>query len=210
MTVHYNGVDVGRFKPIQDQKTLRKSLNLPQDKMICFTIRRIAFKNGIDTMIEVAKLLRHQANILFVIGGKGPDLSHTQALIAKDKLNNVVMLGAVSDENLPKYYAASNLFILPSKGGEGFPLVILEAFASALPVIATRSGGHVEIIDNSPRGFIVNPDRPHEIVARINEMLKQPAKLRTTGRLCRLFAETNLSWNRNVADLITIFEEIRT
>jgi len=205
--VHYNGVDVKRFKPVKDQSAVRKALKLPQDKIICFTVRRITFKNGVDTMIEAAKLLKKRPDILFVIGGKGPDLELARGLIKKAKLKNVLLLGMVEDKDLPSYYAASDIFILPSKKGEGFPLVILEALASGLPVIATRSGGHVEIIESSNYGFIVEPNEPAELARYIEVLSNKQTQLATMKHGSRQFAEQNLSWEENVTSLLKVFKE---
>ena len=55
---------------------------------------------------------------------------------------NFRLAGFVSDEDLPFYYNAADMFVLPSKSGEGLPLVALEAMACAIPVIATDVGGN--------------------------------------------------------------------
>lgn len=205
---HNNGVDIERFKPTKDQKALRAELSLPADKIICFTMRRITFKNGIDTLIETAKLLKFHPDILFVIGGKGSDLKLVQKMIIKEKLKNVKLLGAVSDEELPRYYAASDIFILPSKKGEGFPLVILEALASGLAIIATRSGGHVEIVENSKFGFIVDPNSPEQVANKIEYMSNKTSILKIMQKNARDYAIDNLSWGKNISELIGVFEEV--
>jgi D-inositol-3-phosphate glycosyltransferase len=205
--IHYNGVDIERFRPTLNQAALRKDLKLPENKIICFTIRRITFKNGVDTMVETAKLLKNHPEILFVIGGKGPELELTRELIKKEKLKNVRLLGMVSEEDLPRYYAAADIFILPSKNGEGFPLVVLEALASGLPVIATRSGGHVEIIESSRHGFVVDPDKPEQIAHYVELLVAQPAQLALLKSYSRQFAEKNLSWKKNVTSLMNVLEK---
>ena len=146
-TVIYNGVDTARFSPCEDRDQVRRDLSIPLGKTVCVCVRRITFKNGIDTLLEVAELLRNRRDIVFLIGGDGPDLPLARKIVEDRRLENVTLLGPVSAAELPDYYAASDMFMLPSKAGEGLPLVVLEALASGLPVIATRSGGHVEIIE---------------------------------------------------------------
>ena len=60
--------------------------------------------------------------------------------------DNFKLAGFVSDADLPSYYNVADLFVLPSKSGEGLPLVALEAMACALPVIATDVGGIREVL----------------------------------------------------------------
>lgn len=205
--VHYNGIDPERFKPVQNQTKLRDRLNLPRNKTIFFTIRRITFKNGIDTLLETAKLMKDNPEVLFMIGGTGPDLAAAQAFVHLHHLMNVVFLGFVSDTDLPDYYAAADVFILPSKKGEGFPLVVLEALSSGIPVISTRSGGHVEILESSPCGYVVEPDQPDSIARVVMELSNDPQKLSSMKLSSRRHIESSLTWKKNVAHLVSCLDK---
>ena len=77
---------------------------------------------------------------------------------------NFKLAGFVSDEDLPIYYNAADIFVLPSKSGEGLPLVALEAMACALPVVATDVGGIREILLEE-YGKLVPPNQP-ELLAK--------------------------------------------
>ena len=200
--VHYNGIDPDRFKPARDQAALRDKLRLPNDKTIFFTIRRITFKNGIDTLLETARLLRDTSDALFMIGGSGPDLEAARTFVRQHHLGNVMFLGFVSDVDLPGYYAAADAFILPSKKGEGFPLVVLEALSSGIPVIGTRSGGHVEILDASTFGYVVDPNQPTSIAQVVTDLCDNPQKLSRMKRSSRRYIESSLTWKKNVAQLV--------
>ena len=202
--VNYNGIDIKRFHPSKNQDELRLRLSIPVNKTIFFCVRRITFKNGIDTLLEVANLLRNRDDIHFVIGGKGPDYSAVQEIIKKQKLSNVSLLGFVSDKDLPDYYAASDVFILPSKKGEGFPLVVLEALASGIPVIATRSGGHVEIIETGKHGYIVEPNESDKIAEYVVSLSDKPSLLEYMKQCSHELAVESLSWERNVEYLSEI------
>ena len=83
----------------------------------------------------------------------------------------ITFIGEVSNEQVPKYMATSDIFVLPSLS-EGFPNVCLEAMASGLPVIATKVGGLVEIIRDGQNGFLVNPETPREIAEKISLLLE--------------------------------------
>lgn len=204
-TVIYNGVDTTRFSPRDDVVQVRDRLSIPLGKTVCLCIRRITFKNGIDTLIEAAELLKQRSDILFLIGGEGPDLPLARALVKSEKLENVVLLGPVSDADLPDYYRASDIFILPSKTGEGLPLVVLEALASGLPTIATRSGGHVEIINNGELGYLVEPGDAAGIAQNVVALSNQPQVLREMKERSRAYALESLSWGHNVEQLMTVF-----
>ena len=80
--------------------------------------------------------------------------------------NNFKLTGFVSDEDLPVYYNVADLFALPSKSGEGLPLVALEAMACGLPVMATNVGGTSEVL-NEKYGRLVPPNSPDSLAEAI-------------------------------------------
>lgn len=200
----YNGIDIEQFKPDINKLQLRKKLNLPLDTFICFTVRRITFKNGIDTLLEAAKLSKDK-KVLFLIGGAGPDLDAVKSYVSAHGFENVRLLGFVSDEDLPQYYAAADSFVLPSRQGEGFPMVVLEAFASGLPIIATRSGGHIEVI-NDQNGLLINPESPTEIVDKIKELRHKD--LDVVASYCRNMVKEQFTWKSNIESLTEIINRI--
>jgi glycosyltransferase involved in cell wall biosynthesis len=194
-----NGVDTARFHPVADRGPLRDSFGLPRGKIIALTVRRLSFKNGIDTLLEVARL---RTDMHFAVAGSGPDRGALDRYVEEHGLTNVAALGFVTDERLPELYQACDLFVLPSRSGEGMPLVILEAFASALPCIATRSGGQVELIEEGATGWLVPPGDPHAIAAALSEGACEPKRLGAMGASARARAE-RVDWERQV----TLLEE---
>ena len=97
---------------------------------------------------------------------------------------NFRLVGFVSDEELPFYYNAADAFVLPSKSGEGLPLVALEAMACALPVIATNVGGISEIM---LKGFgkLVPPNQPEQLAEAVVEF---------AGRTCLQANQSIVQW----------------
>jgi len=94
ISVLYNGVDFKRFKPADSKEIIRKKLNLNYNNFICLTVRRITFKNGIDTFLETAKILSSKIkDIIFLLGGKGPDLTMVNNYILKTIFSNIKILG---------------------------------------------------------------------------------------------------------------------
>ena len=209
ISVSYNGVNFNRFKPIRNKKILRKKFKINTEGFICLTIRRITFKNGIDTFLQVAKFFNEKRkDMLFVLGGTGPDTDMVKKYIIENHLSNIKLLGFVLDEELPDYYALSDIFILPSKTGEGFPLVVVEAFASGLPVIGTNTGGQIEIIRDDQTGFIVEPDKPKQIAKKIEYLYENKELLEEMSKNCRKLIEKEFSWESNVDNLLFVYQEV--
>ncbi len=91
--------------------------------------------------------------------------------------------GSISNHFLPNFYAAADLFVLPSLeresgGGEGQGVVLLEAFAARLCVVATPVGGISEVVEDGYTGMLVKPHNPKQLAATIEKLLSD-SKLRT-------------------------------
>ena len=208
ITVLHNGVDVERFKPMKDNReALRRKLGIPQDAKVFLTVRRLVYKNGVDTLIDCANLaIRQNPKVVFLAVGKGPDMNSVRAKINELGLqNNFRLAGFVSDKELPSYYNAADFFVLPSKSGEGLPLVALEAMACALPVIAADVGGIGEIL-NPKYGKLVAPNQPDLMAKAVLEFAE--ADWASTKLELRALVEEKFSWDKNVDLLTEIYEEL--
>ena len=204
----HNGVDIHRFKPIKGLKEeMRKKLDINANTNVALTVRRLVFKNGIDTLIESAKkAVKENSNLVFLIVGKGPDLPEVRENIRQLKLEkSIKLVGFISDEELTQYYNVADFFILPSKSGEGLPLVALEAMACGLPVIATDVGGIKEILDIN-FGKIVPANNPASLKEAILDFSHRD--LNPIRKRLRLLIEKKHSWDKNVENLAKIYEEL--
>jgi len=116
---------------------------------------------------------------------------------------NIKLTGFVADQDLSLYYNTADLFVLPSKSGEGLPLVALEAMACGLPVIATNVGGINEIM---VKGFgkLVPANNPEALTDAILEF----TDINNNTEELRAIVEAQYSWDKNVDQLIEIYEEL--
>jgi glycosyltransferase involved in cell wall biosynthesis len=206
--VLHNGVDLVHFRPLTGKREeMRRKLGISQSSIVVLTVRRLVYKNGIDTLIEGADIaVRKNPKITFLVVGKGPDLNNVQMRIRQLGIeNNFRLTGFVKDEDLPFYYNAADFFVLPSKSGEGLPLVALEAMACGLPVIATNVGGISEILMED-YGKLVPSNQPEQLAKAILEF----SNIDFSSRKLELRAvmEEKYSWDKNVETLIGIYEEL--
>jgi glycosyltransferase involved in cell wall biosynthesis len=208
VTVIYNGVDLKRFRLIPGKREeMRRKLGIPMDAVVVLTVRRLVYKNGVDTLLDSAKLaVQKNPQVVFVVVGKGPDLESVRLEAAQLGLEgNFRLAGFVSDEDLPSYYNLADLFVLPSKSGEGLPLVALEAMACGLPVVATDVGGIREIL--LPKyGKLVPPNQPELLAEAIGEFAE--ADFASQRQELRSRIEERFSWEANVERLTQIYEEL--
>jgi len=203
-----NGVDVDRFKPSSTARdSVRKKLGIDPEAIVIVTVRRLVYKNGIDTLIESARIaLKQNPRLVFLAVGTGPDRDDVQAKIQQLGISGEFKLaGFVSDADLPAYYNAADVFVLPSKSGEGLPLVALEAMSTGLPVIATNVGGIREVMTGSC-GKLIPADEPEQMADAIIEFSKMG--LSEVKSVVRSVAERAFSWEENVKRLMETYEEL--
>ena len=145
-------------------------------KVLLF-VGRLAEKKGVYYAIEA---MRNVENAMLVIAGDGPlreELQRQADKVMRETGKKIVFLGAKTHEELKKIYASADLFVMPSitaKDGdkEGFGLVILEAFASGLPIVASRSGGITDIVKDGVNGFLVEEKDVSGMAEQIDRLLK--------------------------------------
>ena len=206
--VLHNGVDLVKFRPRAGKRMeVRIKLNIPESAIVVLTVRRLVYKNGVDTLIEGANIaIKKHPRIVFLVVGKGPDSDSVKLRIAQLGIeDNFKLAGFVNDEDLPSYYNTGDLFVLPSKSGEGLPLVALEAMACALPVVATDVGGIREVLKED-YGKLVPPNQPELLAEAILDFIDQDFSKRKLE--LRAMMEEKFSWDTNVERLIKIYEEL--
>ena len=197
-----------KFRPLAGKRLeMRRKLSIPESAIVVLTVRRLVYKNGVDTLIECANIaVKKNSHIVFLAVGKGPDSDSVKLRIAQLGIeDNFKLAGFVSDADLPSYYNAADMFVLPSKSGEGLPLVALEAMACALPVIATDVGGIGEVLKED-YGKLVPPNQPELLAKAVLDFACQDFSKRKLE--LRAMMEEKFSWDTNVERLIKIYEEL--
>lgn len=166
------GIDLERFKTEADKEKIRKKLGLNLKNFIVVTVGRLTPEKDIPTLLQAARIVSSKSGkVSFLIVGEGSEEEKIRNLTKKSTLENmVIMAGGVSDEQLPFYYAASDLFVLTEtrqafSGG----IVFLEAQACGLPVISTSVGGIPESIGDC--GILIPPRKPSILAEKILEVM---------------------------------------
>lgn len=144
--VIYNGVDSARFFPARNNEN-RKSLGLTDEAKVLLFIGNLKPSKGcvdlLDAFIEVAAT-QPQLHLVFIGAGAARDTLLQRA--ARSGLSaRVHLIGKIEHDQLPAWFAACNLFCLPSHN-EGVPNVVLESMACGVPVLATKVGGIPEVV----------------------------------------------------------------
>jgi sugar transferase (PEP-CTERM/EpsH1 system associated) len=173
--VLYNGVDTSRFAPnLQSRIRIRKELGIGESTCVIGGVGRMVPIKDYGTLLRAAdRLIARGDDVVVLLVGSGPDLdSLKQHVSASKNLHDRVHFMGACDQ-VPETLNAMDIFVLPSLG-EGMSNTLLEAMASALPVVATNVGGNPEVVHDRHSGYLFKPGDTHGLSAAVENLHKNP------------------------------------
>lgn len=201
--------DPGHFRPAADRQALRRTLGLPEDRTILFTVRNLVPRMGLEMMVEAFSGLGDAGQrCLLVIGGEGPLRARLEAAIRQRQLEQVVRLaGFIPEEQLTAYYQAADLVLMPTAQLEGFGLVTVEALACGTPVVGTPVGAIPEVLNQIDPVLIASgADSPAfaDALGRVLSRIEEPVERERLSKKGRSLVERRYNWVQHCADLIRL------
>lgn len=195
-------VDLEKFLPANDREVLRSRLGWGTGRRVVFCVRRLVARMGIAELIEAfASIAAQYPDVDLRVGGSGDLEIPLRDLVRRQGLEHRVLFeGFIPDAQLPDFYAASDLVIMPSQSLEGFGLVALEALASGVPVLVTPVGGLPEVVAGLGDSLVLEGKSPVCISRGLARALEHPGQLPSAGA-CRALVEKNHSLAR-IAGLV--------
>lgn len=202
--VAYNGVDLSMYSPEEreaEAMRLRAQLGISADETVMLFVGRMIPGKGPAEAVEAFNLA-NIGNARFLLAGPLAGnmyqddryIERLKTAVANSR-GRAVLLGKVSQAELPTYYAASNVVIIPSLQPEGLPKVMTEAFAMGKPVISSNRGGVPEFLRAGQNGWVIEePENPRSMAASISHALADKDILRS-------MADTILKEDRPTFDL---------
>jgi phosphatidyl-myo-inositol alpha-mannosyltransferase len=173
-----NGVDVGAFADAQP------AADLPPGRRILWVNRLDAQKGFPIAVAALSKVLSEIPDAVLVVVGEGRD-REALGLLTESARARVDMRGSVPNEQVPSYHAASDVFVSPAVGQESFGIVLVEAMAAGVPVVATDIPGYREVVSDGIEGLLVPPRDPEALAAGLVRVLTESglaARLGEAGR----------------------------
>jgi len=201
-----NGVESDVFTP-GDRSAARRALGLDEQRPIVLIVANHLRTNpwkGYDWVREVAARLGADESLsvdIVCVGDEGP---------AEPAVNaRVIFAGQVADvQRMASYYCAADVYLHASRA-DTFPLAVLEAMSSGLPVVATSVGGIPEQVEQGESGFLVRPGDVAAMAARVSELLRDAARARNMGARGRAIVERNFRFEIQVSAYLDWFAELR-
>ena len=203
-----NGVDTERFKPAKPSEKIKQQIGLDSKLCVLF-VGRLIPRKGLPFLIEAAKhIVEDYSQTMFVVVGDGPLKNNLVAHLEKMNLsNNFVFLGDVHESVLPALYNCADVFALPSIQ-EGQGIALLEAQATAKPVVAFNVGGVREAVLNKETGLLVKPSS-RELAESIMKLLADCSLREKMGGKGREFVSANFSWDICAKRMLQVYREAK-
>ncbi len=214
-TIMPNAVNIKHFSrkyPQEELNKLRKDLGLGENDKIIITTSRLSRKNAVDDVIRAMAVLKKQGktNYKFLILGVGEDEEKLKNLVDELRVRDqVIFVGFVKHDEMPKYLKISDVFIRPSLS-EGLGNSFLEAMAAGLPVIATPVGGIPDFLFDGKTGLFCKVRNPESIADKINKILSnnelKEKLIKNGGELVK----SKYDWDIIAKQMKEIFDKIKT
>jgi phosphatidylinositol alpha-mannosyltransferase len=198
-----NGVEVSRF-----QSAVAAQIGAKFDGGVkLLFVGRLDARKGFKTAVEAFRIASAtRTDLQLIVAGDGPQKSAIESLPAALR-GRVLMLGAVPNAEIPAYYAACDLYLGPAVGGESFGIVLLEAMAAGLPLVASDIPGYREVVTDGVQGLLVPAGDPSGYAEAIDRILGDPG---LAGRLANgaLARARGYDWSVVVPQIERIYRRV--
>jgi D-inositol-3-phosphate glycosyltransferase len=204
------GVNLDLFQPME-RAAARQRLGFADDESILLYVGRFDPIKGIDRLLEAAAHLQHIPRLrLVIIGGDGPDTieyQNLQKMTRKLGIQNAVsFIGRIEQENLPPYYSAADVLVVPSYY-ESFGLVGLESLACGTPVVATEAGAMRSIVQDGQTGQIVSHANPRSLAQAIETFITGSGAKKLSADMIRA-SVLKFGWSNVAAAVVDEYDTL--
>ena len=200
-----SAVNPERFSGKIETLEIKNRHRLEGKKVVLF-VGRLVIHKGLDYLIDSAQKMPE--DVCYIIVGSGDYMDKAKKR-AKDRKveKKVVFTGTVSYDDIPKYFAACDVFILPSISRlEAFGLVVLEAMASSKPVIVSKIPGVMELISPGKEGFHIEPMNANDLAEKIKIILYDDNLRKKMGENGRRKVEEKFTWEKVVGQIEEVYK----
>lgn len=201
----YNGVDPSRFWGLPKKTDARRTLGLPQDRILVTTVASLTPQKGHSTLLQALRWVTAEySHVMAIFVGDGELRPELEQQSEKLGLKSYVLFMGKSD-NVPAILAASDIFALPSLW-EGFGIALIEAWMAGLPVVASRVDGIAEIVDDRRNGILVPPGEVESLASALLELIKDSEQRIVIGQKGHETALERFTIQKIARQFLTLYE----
>jgi glycosyltransferase involved in cell wall biosynthesis len=196
ITMIPNGIDMNAIDNSKGKEEYRRELHLPENDTIFLFVGALAKYKGPEILLKAIKLVALQnPNCLFIYIGDGQMMDELKSLSKELEITDKVnFLGFVDEDSKWKYYSAADIFVLPSTmNTEVFPIVLLEASASRLPLVVSDLDTFKCIITEGTNGFFTKRNDPSDLAGCLLKLMNNKSLVNTTANNAYIVAK-KYSW----------------
>lgn len=198
-----NGVDIERFSPRVAVFAGRRDARRPT----ILVMGRLDPRKGVEHAIDaLPRVVEEIGPVNLVVAGDGPRARRLQARAAKRAPGLVRFLGAIPESGVPALYAGADCVCAPAVRNESFGIVLLEAMASACPVVASDISGYRMLVVPGETGLLVPPADPDALAEALILVLADRRRALAMAEAGRMRARS-YSWERVAARLMRVYRE---
>ena len=202
-TIIPNGVDLDRFTNAEPYENLRDgTLN------ILFVGRLEERKGFIHLLKAYHRLRKRKVDARLLVVGAGPKLREYKRFVGLRGIRDVEFLGRVSDDEKVRYFASADIYCAPNTGQESFGIVLLEAMAAGVPIVASDIHGFKRVVERNVQGLLVEPRNPRALAAALYTLARDPDLRHEMGDAGRARAP-EFSWDRVTERIVDFYYETR-
>lgn len=202
------GVDTAHFVPARSRDRAKSALDLAPSQPLVLGVGRLTPVKRFDRLLAATAELRSQGLMVqLALVGDGPEAGRLRQLARDLGLAETVRFAGYQDASgVSRYMQAADLQVCSSEF-ENHSLAILEALASGVPVVATRSGGTPEILEQIDPDLLLPDPEPASIASTVSDLLRNPSRLEALGRRSRAIAEQRYDWEAVVSALERLLQD---
>ena len=185
-----NGVDLDHFSP-----GVSPIDEFGDDRLNILFVGRLEKRKGVNYLLEAYKQVKQEIpNSQLIIVGPGTRLRNKyEKQVVRNNLKDVVFVGYVSYDELPRYYKSADIVCAPATGKESFGIVLLEAMAVGKPVVASNIEGYASVVTHGVEGLLVPPKNKELLAQTLISLLTNQSLREQMGARGRLEAQ-EYSW----------------
>jgi len=198
-----NGVDLERFAGAAPYEELRDgTLNI-------LFVGRFEERKGLTHLLKAYHRLRkRKVDARLLVIGAGPKEREYRRFVGLRGIRDVEFLGRVSDEEKVRYFASADIYCAPNTGQESFGIVLLEAMAAGVPIVASDIHGFKRVVERNVQGILVEPRNPRALAAGLYALARDPDLRHEMGDAGRRRAP-EFSWDRVTERIVDYYYEVR-
>jgi phosphatidylinositol alpha-mannosyltransferase len=198
-----NGVDLERFADAEPFEELRDgTVN------ILFVGRFEERKGLIHLLKAYHRLRKRHVDARLLVVGSGPKERELRRYVGLRQIRDVEFLGRVSDDDKARYFASADIFCAPATGQESFGIVLLEAMATGVPIVASDIHGYKNVLQRGVQGLLVEPRNHRALAAALYTLSQDPELRHRMGEAGRVRAP-DYSWERVTERIVDYYYEVR-